>query len=583
MQDFIPALKDFVNKEQDTQNQQVEGIWRLPLEQRVAEGEAIANVRIEQVETYRLKLSFPENLSKFRPSDTLRLHRGDPADEDASTICEVEEELNGGMVVLRGYGQDFSDLIPGNGWILDRNLVDVRFIQLNILNQIASSPSLQERFESLVEGRTPPEMDAARVQQAANMAGQWGFNRSQREAFANAFGAENYALIQGPPGTGKTWVLAHLAAELAKEGQNVLITAFTHRAINNALRKIVSATDYPQVIKVGQRKYAEDLGPVPNFENFIQSPYFFNPHGVIVGGTCFAVRTKRLMDVAFDTVIFDEAGQMPLPLAFAGMLSGRKAIFIGDHQQMPPIITAEHSPEWVKKSIFEVLFETAPGTMLDTTYRMNQAINAFPSRNFYHNKLKTAPSARSRKLQLKSKPTHFAEILDPEIPEVFVEIAHSGRGMRSPEEAEIAAGLALEAVKCGLPAQEIAIVAPYRAQGRLIRQRLREMAEEQALNGIQDIVVDTVERIQGQERDLVILSLTTSSPQHAAERAAFYFQPNRLNVSITRARVKRIVLGSPDLFQVKVNDPQLQAWADNFKELYRHSTILHAQPLNLDS
>ena len=121
------------------------------------------------------------------------------------------------------------------------------------------------------------------------------------------------------------------------------------------------------------------------------------------------------------------------------------------------------------------------------------------------------------------------------------------------------------------PAGQVAIVAPYRAQGRLIR-RLHELAAGLGEAEPADIVVDTVERIQGQERDLIIVSLTTSDPDHAAGRAEFFFQPNRLNVSITRPRVKRIVIGSPHLWRAEPKDPKHRPWVEHFRALYEQST-----------
>jgi DNA replication ATP-dependent helicase Dna2 len=94
------------------------------------------------------------------------------------------------------------------------------------------------------------------------------------------------------------------------------------------------------------------------------------------------------------------------------------------------------------------------------------------------------------------------------------------------------------------------------------------------MDGLEDIVVDTVERIQGQERDIIIVSLTTSDPAHAVQRAEFYFQPNRLNVAITRPRVKRIVIGSPLLFAARPPDKRLSSWVDHFRALYEQSYIV---------
>ena len=87
------------------------------------------------------------------------------------------------------------------------------------------------------------------------------------------------------------------------------------------------------------------------------------------------------------------------------------------------------------------------------------------------------------------------------------------------------------------------------------------------------MVVDTVERIQGQEREMIIFSMTTSDPFYAAERAEFYFQPNRLNVAITRPRVKRIVIGDPALFTTRTKSSKHNRWIENFKALYEDSTV----------
>ena len=581
MANFIEALKHFVNVEYNTQTRQVREMWQRPLTTRVAEGEAIADLEVVQATWNSALLRCRDNLSKFRPPDVLRLNQGDPTASDTYP-CVLEEDRGTELVVRPGYGASFMGLSPGRGWALDRDVVDVRYILLGVLDTLAFSPDWQRYILSILGGHFGPQLDVSRERQAVRMAAQLGLNPSQIEAFTRAYTTENFYLVQGPPGTGKTLVLAYLAVALAREGQRVLVTALTHRAINNALRKVAQTTGYAHVIKVGQRNYADDLtwddGCVPNYEKFEHSPYNPNGQGFIVGGTCFAVRTSRLRDVQFDTVIFDEAGQVTLPLAISGMLSGQRYIFIGDHKQMAPVIVGEHRKKWVTRSVFEVLFEHTPGTMLNITYRMNAEINDFPSKRFYGGRLRPSDGARYRRLKLTHRPHRYAELLDPTRPNVFAEVRHMNKGMRAPEEAEIAAGLAAEALSCGVPPNEIAIVAPYRAQGRLIRQRLQDLASGPSGDDLADIVVDTVERIQGQERDIVIVSLTTSDPGHAAQRAEFYFQPNRLNVAITRPRVKRIVIGSPLLFTAQPTNPEYRAWVEHFRALYQESDIIPVDP-----
>jgi len=574
MERFIYALKQFVNEEYDAQKREIYAIWRLDVPNRVAEGEAIADVQVVEVRSNLARLHFRENLSKFRVGDVLLLNRGNPF--EGGFACTLESEREDELVVRADPNTSFSRLAPGPGWVLDRYFVDVRHILLSSLEILESDEDSD--ILRILTGQVVPHIDAARENAGLRIAKSISprLDDSQCEAFARAYATENYYLIQGPPGTGKTRVLAHLAKTLAAQGERVLITAFTHRAINNALRKVVQV-GWSNVIKVGQSYYADDLCrdgvQVQNFERLEWSHYARAGGGYVVGATCFAARTTRLNDAQFDTVIFDEAGQVTIPVAVAGMLSGQRYIFIGDHKQMAPVIVGSHPVKWVTRSVFETLFQYAPGTMLDITYRMNAEINAFPSQRFYGGRLRPADHVRGRRLKFARSPERYGILLDPERPSVFAEIWHNNRGMRAPEEAQLAAALAAEALRCGVPADEIAIVTPYRAQGRLIRKCLREMVPN-ADESLNDIVVDTVERIQGQERDIVIVSLTTSDPNHAAQRAEFYFQPNRLNVAITRPRVKRIVMGSPLLFRAVPADPEHRLWVEHFRALYAQSYVV---------
>ncbi len=576
---LLNALQAFINQEQDAQNKQIVDLWKQPVQERVLAGEAIGEISVLSVSPYQARLRFRQNISKFRPNDSLRLSFDAPL-SGFSVSCVLEAEENEELIVSPGFRASFSNLTTGNGYTLDRDKVDVRFILLGVLAAARENPYILNRFAGMLQGSEQPLFDPERLRAAAQYLDGLGFNPSQTEAFQKAYSAQNYYLIQGPPGSGKTRVLAQLAYQLAAEGQRVLVTAFTHRAINNALRTIGQKTMYPHLIKIGSYKYADDLSwqtwQVPNYEHLNRSPYRASSSGVIIGATIYSLHTARLQGMPFDTVIFDEAGQVTLPLALGGMLQAEKAIFIGDHQQMAPVIVAEHPQEWVKKSIFESLFQHAPGSMLETTYRMNAAINDFPSRIFYAGKLRSFDGIKEQRLVFNRTPHNFVEILNPELPEVFVEMTHIGRSMRCPEEARLAADLVAEAYQCGLPVTEMAVVAPYRAQGRLIRQYLQEIAVARSLPDLTQVVVDTVERIQGQERDLVILSLVTSDVTHAAERAEFYFQPNRLNVAITRARKKRIILGNPILFEAQPKDPALRAWVRLFRALYENSTVVAA-------
>ncbi|MGC8879743.1 MAG: AAA domain-containing protein, partial [Anaerolineae bacterium] len=139
---------------------------------------------------------------------------------------------------------------------MDEAVCDLRHILQSALDTLAVSGARREYIMGTLRGKVKPRLDAQREREAIRLAGHLerilGLNASQREAFVHAYTTENYYLIQGPPGTGKTRVLAMIASALAGVGQRVLVTAFTHRAIYNALRTIAKTTHYPHVFKVGQ-------------------------------------------------------------------------------------------------------------------------------------------------------------------------------------------------------------------------------------------------------------------------------------------------------------------------------------------
>lgn len=586
MNDFSNRLSHFINKEAEAQIAQIKEMWALPLSERVTAGEAVEHIRIKAhdhrddfdfakahfsrsaaFKPSQFILSCPENFSKFRPGDYLVLHQGDPEDKRTAFKCKVLEDNGNEFVVESGYKYDLNEADFSKRWILDRDVVDIRHLLQKVIEQ---APATDLNFLSKPQ---KPVFNELRYKKADKLLRQLALNPSQEEAFAKAFATDNFYLIQGPPGTGKTWVLAHLAEALAKEGERVLVSALSHRAINNALRKIYEATYYPHIIKIGDSYNAQELswdeGLVRNYKSLEACPYGSKSNGVIFGSTVYALHTRKLKSIYFDTIIFDEAGQVTLPLALAGIVKARRYIFIGDHQQMSPVVNAEYKEDSsIAQSVFKALHHADHSTMLTETYRMNEEINRFPSQYFYQNELQPAVSARSRKLKLTSISTVFPDILNPDLPSIFVDLAHQHKSIRCDEEATLAVNIINEAVKCGVPPSEIAVVVPYRAQARLIKNRLKSIPSSLSLYAMKNIVIDTVERIQGQERELVIISLTSSDVKHIADNASFFLNPNRLNVAITRAKTKRIVLGSRFLFDNNIDKKEYQAALEMFKDFY---------------
>jgi len=537
--DLLNRLKLFVQAEADTQFAALDKQWSRPLSERVSKGWAIEGLSVEHFEKGLIRLRCDTNDSRFREGDLLVLHRGNPQEPNALHV-ELQYDAETELEVSLINGNHFFLEADPDGWLIDQDWFDSSPFYLDALNNVADSLRGRSVILPLLQGSLTPKLDYARYERAVQELADTGLNDSQIEAVAQAYASDLLHLIQGPPGTGKTLMLAHLAKLLVDDGQRVLVTALTHRAIHNALNKIPKVDDSLPVCKIGESRHISDLD-VPNFENFDQSHFGDLINGYIIGATPFSLQTQRLSNVEFDVVLFDEASQVTLPLAIMGMLAANKYIFIGDEYQLPPIsIFSEKQAK--QTSIFAYLAGRGNETMLNITYRLNDGLVDWPNRTFYNNLLKSSEDASKRHLQLSKQPTRWDFVLDPTSPSVFLDLCHRNTTVRSRREAEIVIELIGALLEHDVPPEEIGVVVPYRAQSRLIRSLLRRTIGEEKIWS--KIVVDTVERMQGQEREVVLVSFATASPAFASQMADFLFQPQLLNVAVTRPRTKLILIGS---------------------------------------
>lgn len=258
------------------------------------------------------------------------------------------------------------------------------------------------------------------------------------------------------------------------------------------------------------------------------------------------------------------------------------------------IASASFSPD-VSRPILGLLLERygeEHRVLLDRTYRMNAELCAFPSRTWYAGALQSDPgNAGSRlKLDFSAGSTHPFEaeahtgdlihrILDPEKPVVLVLGDHRGQHQQSHMEVEIMARLAHRLMTVhGVSPDRMALISPHRAQNNAMTYRLVELLGDKG-NFLP--VIDTVERLQGAERDVVLFSITTSDPDHVTSE--FLNNPNRFNVAITRARHKLIVVGSQTFFLAVPQNEEALTANTCFKQflqycLDRESLIVWKEP-----
>ena len=532
-------IRHFVLRECEAQRTSFQRYWSAPPGKRVEKGRCITDLTFESFHRHTLRFRSPINESNLREGDRVRISLGDPR----QPLAEGEvfrEDLDFIEILIDDEWKFWNE--PGP-FMVDPSFIDLEEFFLRAIDDLALSEIGRARILPLIAGEKPPQFDLdtyASIQQEST---QRGLNEAQAEAISAASTTDLCYLIQGPPGTGKTHVLAEIVRNRVARGERVLVTSFTHRAIHNALNMVARACPVDlKICKIGRPFHDPTLAP-PQFEYFHDSPCLHEPGAYVIGATPFAARGRRLQDVQFDTVIFDEAGQITLPLAIMAMLSGSSYIFVGDPKQLPPILHSESHHDAEGRSIFSFLGERGFKEMLNVTYRMNSALTTWPSEKFYYGELTSHPRVAHRRAPYSASPGEFAHILDPADPLVFIEMPEGEDCTSSHDETILIADLVQELVKSRrLPPSELGIVVPSRKQARSIQQRLRIKGQpDPALAGL---VVDTVERMQGQEREVILVGLTASHPQFISDREPFLLQPHRLNVSFTRARSKLIVLGS---------------------------------------
>lgn len=553
---FLKQLRKLIIDDNNARLARLSTIWNQDLEERVNKGQAVERVTVVgRGRSGGVHVEWPENNSLFRDGDILCLHRGKQREHPSCmAVLEYEDDHQAFLNPLSSFSAEDAARTQPEGWILDFGYFDLSERYLQALTRAAQTSTGRESVLPMLMNRVKPLQDPGLREKAEALADTLPLNWSQKEAFASAFAADNYYLIQGPPGTGKTHVLANIVKALVDMGQTVLVTALTHRAINNALNKVRSVCgERFDVCKVGVEIQAGDLAGISNFESFADSPFAERlSGGYAVGATPFGARSSRLSDTYFDVVIFDEASQITLPLAIMAMLSGGRYVFIGDDRQLPPVFSSCLAEPELTKSVFDILLAGSGVTMLNETYRLNKRLAAWPSASFYGGELEPHRVAANRRLQLTRPSEKYAGILEPAKPSVFVRVPASAYlTTRNQKEAELAADLIAELLACGVPPTEVAVVTPFRGQGRLIRNLLRRNPHTASI--ARKVVVDTVERMQGQERDVIIFSLVSTNIEFVRRLAEFYLDPRRLNVSITRARSKLIILSGLNFSLVAEN------------------------------
>jgi ATP-dependent RNA/DNA helicase IGHMBP2 len=423
-------------------------------------------------------------------------------------------------------------------------------------------------------------------------------NPEQREALARALSADELALVHGPPGTGKTAVLGEVARHAVKRGERVLATAASNAAVDHLLEVCLDAglrvlrVGHPARVSERLQGHTLDARVLERAEREGINAQRDEAYGLLGyarrqrargrSGDRFAnareaqAEARRMLDearaaerriiddllrgaqvvcatlsvvaglelpkgVRFDLALLDEATQAVEPVTYHALLAARRVVMAGDHRQLPPtVISPEAARDGLAVSLFERLVALHGGVasvMLREQHRMHEDIMALPSRAFYGGALRAHPAVAGHTLA-----ALVGEGVDAP-PVLFLDTAGRGWDDAQPPgtdsrandgEAEVVALRARELLDAGLPPRDLAVITPYAAQARRIRERTRALGVDDAVE------VDTVDAFQGREKEAVLVSLVRSNAEGAA---GFVRDLRRLNVALTRARRHLFVVG----------------------------------------
>ena len=536
----VEELSDFVRGEFAVQRAEIAELQALPVEERIEQGRCWTGLEFEKIDDGFQLYRHGGNNSEFREGDFVCLSDDEPSPYGNAFIFREEEEKV--WLSLRGEKDT-------QGTMLDQSVFDAESIFLAALDQLLQCENGRERILPLLNGSVEHECDPDLFDEVMRrVSASRSFEERQEEAIAACVSTRLFHLVQGPPGTGKTHVLSEVVRQLVERGEKVLITSFTHRAIDHALASAARVLqDDQRVARIRSLTFQRNRA-FQRYNSFQESHLEGLSGGYVVGATPFALE-KYLAGVDFDTVVFDEASQVLTPLAVMAMLRAKRYLFFGDEKQLGPVVVSRRQAR--NLSIFERLKHQDDTTMLNVTWRLNERLARWPGENFYHGELQSHPGICNRRFPLKieSDEKWIEAALDPEESLIWLPMKHEKCRSSSAEEADGVAAIVRCLKKNAFPLCNVAVVTPFRRQARRIRQLLAPRQK------FRDCVVDTVERMQGQERDLILVSMAASNAGYLRFIADFFFNSGRLNVSVTRARSKVIIFASRSLAEFRFNNP----------------------------
>ena len=417
-------------------------------------------------------------------------------------------------------------------------------------------------------------------------------NPTQERAVNEVLWAKDVAVVHGPPGTGKTTTLVEAINETLMKESQVLVCAQSNMALDwiseqlvdrriNVLRignptrvndkmlgftyerRFESHPDYPQLWAIRKairelrshrkrgderfhQKFEHLKARATELEIRINSNLFDEAR--VVASTLVGSANRVLEGMKFGTLFIDEAAQALEAACWIPMRRVTRVVLAGDHCQLPPMVKSIAALKaGLGKSLMERIVEHKPDvvTLLKIQYRMNEKIMKFSSDWFYHGEVESAPQTRNRGILDLDEPIEWRDSkVDDEEGDSGESFVGESFGRINKAEAQLTLDT-LEDYFKKIGKQrildehiDVGVISPYRAQVQYLRRLIRKRESFKPYR--HSISVNTVDGFQGQERDIILISLVRSNDQG---QIGFLNDLRRMNVAITRARMKLIILG----------------------------------------
>lgn len=410
-------------------------------------------------------------------------------------------------------------------------------------------------------------------------------NQDQRRAIEKVVTAKDYSLIQGLPGTGKTSTISFIVRVLVAHGKRILITSYTHSAVDNLLMKLIrTGIDEKQsdgtrsVVRIGDPSRCHEkvkqllVATVASEKEGSQNGEPASAESLrhcmrkarVVGVTALTIPTSSLLvGEQFDVVIVDEAGQISQPAILGALMAADSFVLVGDHMQLPPLVSSQLAEKGgFGVSMLKRLADAHPNHVAQLTYqyRMTEDICQITNDIAYGGVLQCANDwVKHRRLSLQGFPENaapgiYTKAIDPDKTVVFIDTDQQradgsilalesssdrkeGGSLVNKTEATVIERIVSSLISCGVEARTIGIISPFNAQVRLL-----DASPQVSLWKQQGLECSTIDRYQGREKSVILLSFVRSNTKGKVGR--LLSDPRRLNVAVSRAECKLIMIGS---------------------------------------